>query len=298
MISITKREKSIYKLTVTGSIVNLLLLILKLIAGILGNSAAMIADAVHSISDFATDVIVLFFVRISSKPKDKVHKYGHGKYETLATLVIGVILMFVGLGILYSASTNIVNIIKGNRIETPGLLALLTAIFSVILKEWLFRYTIKKGRKLNSQVVIANAWHHRSDAFSSIGTMFGISGAYLLGSQWAILDSIAAVVVSIFIVKSSFSLIIPSVSELVDAALPTNIEGEIINIASSVPGVIKPHSLYTRRIGNKYAIEMHIFVDGKMNIREAHDIASKVEKLQISKFGSETHVNIHVEPYE
>lgn len=293
-----EREKSIYKVTILGSIVNLVLLIFKFVAGIVGNSAAMLADAVHSLSDFVTDLIVLVFVRISSKPKDSGHEYGHGKYETLATLVIGVVLFAVGIGILFNAVMSIVRVCRGEKLDSPGVFALVAAVLSIISKEWLYRYTVNAGRRLNSQAVVANAWHHRSDAFSSIGTMIGIGGAILLGKDWAVLDPIAAAIVSVFIIKASFKLIASSVGELVDTALPRNVEDEIRSIAASVPGVVQPHELRTRRVGNTYAIEMHILVDGSMPLREAHEIASHVEERLLDKFGQETHVSVHVEPVE
>lgn len=296
MISFSQRERSIYRLTVVGSLVNLLLVAAKLVAGIAGHSAAMVADAVHSISDFATDLVVIVFVRISSSPRDRAHRYGHGKYETLATLVIGVSLLLVGLGLIYGAVRRIVAVIGGERLESPGLAALAVALLSVVAKEWLFRYTIRRGRTLDSQAVVANAWHHRSDALSSVGTAVGVGGAYLLGNRWAVLDPIAAVVVGFFIVGSSFRLITGSVYELVDGALPAEVEREILDLASSVPGVIGPHGLCTRRVGSGYAIEMHILVDGGMNIREAHAVASRVEEALLERFGPATHVNVHVEP--
>ena len=296
MAKVTNREKSIYRVTVLGSVVNLVLLLFKFVAGVAGHSAAMIADAVHSLSDFITDIIVLVFVRISSKPEDRGHEYGHGKYETLATLVIGMELLGVGAGILYDALTSIVAVCRGGEIESPGVIALVAAAVSIVSKEWLYRYTAKVGRSAGSQAVIANAWHHRSDALSSIGTTVGIGGALLLGSRWAVLDPIAAAVVSLFIIRASFKLIGPAVNELVDTALPRDTEQEIIDIAASVPGVIEPHELHTRRVGNAFAIEMHILVDGTMPLSEAHAIATKVEDAIHERFGSGTHVSVHVEP--
>ena len=195
------REAGIYRVTLVGSVVNLLLLVFKFVAGILGHSAAMLADAVHSLSDFVTDIIVIVFVRISSKPEDEGHDYGHGKYETLATAIIGLILLFVGFGILWNGATSIWDFWQGGELKEPGMLALWAALVSILFKELLYQYTVLKGRRLNSQAVVANAWHHRSDALSSIGTAVGIGGAILLGEQWLVLDPLAAVVVSLFIMK-------------------------------------------------------------------------------------------------
>ena len=182
---------------------NALLLVFKFVAGIVGHSAAMLADAVHSTSDFVTDVIVLVFVRISSKPKDKSHDYGHGKYETLAMTIIGVALLAVAIGILYNGVMKIASCLKGETLEAPGMLALWAALLSIVLKEAVYRYSMMKARQLQSQAVEANAWHHRSDALSSIGAAIGIGGAIFLGERWTVLDPVASVIVGLFIVKVS-----------------------------------------------------------------------------------------------
>ena len=296
MSKVSKREKEIYKATIVGSVVNFLLLVFKFVAGILGNSAAMVADAVHSLSDFVTDVIVVVFVRISGKPEDKCHAYGHGKFETLATAVIGIILFFVGLGMFYSAATTIVDVVEGKTLEAPGMLALVAAVLSVLLKELLYRYTVYKGKNLDSQVVIANAWHHRSDAFSSIGTLVGISGAVFLGKSWRILDPIAAVVVSFFVIKVAIQLLKPCLDELLEKSLPAEVENKIIDIILSFPNVSSPHHLRTRRIGNLMAIEVHIRMDGNISLNESHDTATQIEQRLRQEFGDKTHIGIHMEP--
>ena len=219
------REKGIYHVTVVGSGVNFLLLLFKFFAGIVGHSAAMLADAVHSLSDFVTDIIVIVFVRISSKPEDEGHDYGHGKYETLATAIIGIVLLFVGFGILWNGASSIYHFLHGGSLQEPGMLALIAALVSIVFKEALYRYTVFKGKKLNSQAVVANAWHHRSDALSSIGTAVGIGGAILLGNHWRVLDPIAAVVVSFFIMKVAVKLLIPCVDELLEKSLPADAAG-------------------------------------------------------------------------
>ena len=221
------REAGIYRVTFVGSVVNLLLLVFKFVAGILGHSAAMLADAVHSLSDFVTDIIVIVFVRISSKPEDEGHDYGHGKYETLATAIIGLILLFVGFGILWNGAASIWRFWQGEALREPGMLALWAALVSIVSKELLYQYTVFKGRRLNSQAVVANAWHHRSDALSSIGTAVGIGGAILLGEQWLILDPLAAVVVSLFIMKVAVQLLVPCVDELLEKSLPAEVEEKI-----------------------------------------------------------------------
>ena len=290
------REKEIYKVTLVGGAVNLLLLVFKFVAGILGHSSAMIADAVHSLSDFVTDIVVLVFVKISNLPKDKSHDYGHGKYETLALTIIGIALMVVAVSIIVEGATKIAFWLKGGTLESPGMLAFWAAIVSIVLKELTYRYSIIKAKKLNSKAVEANAWHHRSDALSSIGTAVGIGGAIFFGQRWAILDPIASVVVGAFIVKVAFDLLRNGIGDLMEQSLPDKVEDEIIQMVAELPGVIDPHNLRTRRIGNHYAIELHIRMDGDISLREAHDKASEIEDLLRKQYGEETHVAIHVEP--
>ena len=290
------RQKEIYKVTVVGSVVNMLLLVAKFVAGIVGHSAAMIADALHSLSDFVTDIIVVVFVRISGKPADEDHDYGHGKYETLATAIIGIALFGVGVGIFVGGVKDILAVVRGQSLEAPGMIALVAAAVSIVSKEILYRYTIRVGKSLNSQAVVANAWHHRSDAFSSIGVLVGIAGAIFLGEQWRVLDPIAAIVVSLFIAKVAFDLIKPALDELLERSLPADVESKIEQIILSVEGVSSPHHLRTRRIGNNYAIEIHIRMDGNLTLHEAHNITTTVERRLKSEFGAATHIGIHTEP--
>lgn len=290
------REHRIYFVTLMGSVVNIVLLVFKFMAGILGGSAAMIADAVHSLSDFMTDIVVLLFVKISSKPEDKDHDYGHGKYETLATSLIGVALLCVGLYIFYSGAYRTWAAFKGAPIEQPGIVALWAALFSIVMKEWTYRFTVKVGKEVESQAVVANAWHHRSDALSSIGTAVGIGGAIFLGEDWAVLDPIAAVVVSIFIIRTAAMLVSGSLDELLEKSLPDDEERQIEQIVHSEPEVSGMHNLCTRRIGNRIAIEMHLRMPGEISLNESHAHATNIERKLRSHFGERTHINIHVEP--
>jgi cation diffusion facilitator family transporter len=291
-----ERNRQIYKVTLVGGLVNVVLLLFKFVAGIMGHSAAMVADAVHSFSDFVTDVIVIVFVHISGKPKDRSHEYGHGKYETLAMAIIGFALLTVALGIVYGGIVKIVAWVQGQELRAPGMLALWAALLSVVLKEGTFRYSMKEAHKLNSQAVEANAWHHRSDALSSIGTAVGIGGAIFLGDRWTVLDPVASVIVGLFIIKVSFSLLRDGIGDLMEHSLPDEVEQEILQLAASVQGVDEPHDLRTRRIGNHYAIELHILMDGNISLSEAHDKASEVEDLLRQHYGEETHIAVHVEP--
>ena len=297
-LKIMNRTNEIFKVTIIGSVVNVLLLVLKFVAGVLGHSSAMIADAVHSLSDFLTDIVVLVFVKISGKPKDKSHEYGHGKFETLALTIIGLVLVFVALGIISDGVLKIDDFFEGKPLEAPGMLALWAAVASIVLKEAVYRYSIIKARKLDSQALEANAWHHRSDALSSIGTLIGIGGAIFLGQKWVILDPLASVVVGLFIGKVAFGLLKSGVGDLTDKALPESVEQEILKMVSEVENVGNPHNLKTRRVGNHYAIELHIKMDGNITLREAHDKATEIENLLRSKYGKETHVGVHVEPFD
>lgn len=290
------REKKIYRVTFLGSIVNFLLLIFKFAAGIIGHSAAMIADAVHSLSDFITDIIVVVFVHLSSKPQDKEHDYGHGKYETMATVIVGAVLFIVGLGIMKNGASSIWSFIHGETLPEPGMLAFIAAIISIVLKELLYRYTAAKGKELNSEAVTANAWHHRSDALSSIGTAVGIGGAILLGDNWRVLDPIAAVIVSVFIMRVAIKLIAPGLGELMEKSLPEKDEKEIEEILLSFPEVSDPHHLRTRRIGNYCAVDVHVRMDKDMTLEKVHSITVSMESRLRQKLGDHTIINIHVEP--
>ena len=292
------RNKEIYRVTLIGAAVNVVLLLFKFIAGIVGHSAAMVADAVHSLSDFFTDGIVLLFVRISGKPQDKSHDYGHGKYETLSMTLIGLALLAVAIGIIYNGAMKMAAWVSGQHLEAPGLLALWAALLSVVLKEAIYRYSIVKAHQLNSQAVEANAWHHRSDALSSVGTAVGIGGAIFFGERWTVLDPLASVIVGAFIVKVSVTLLRNGIGDLMEQSLPEAVENEMLELVATIPGVVEPHDLRTRRIGNHYAIELHILMDGDLPLREAHDKASEVEALLKSRYGEETHVAVHVEPKE
>ena len=291
-----KREDEIARVTLTGSVVNLLLVGLKAVAGLVGHSAAMISDAVHSLSDFVTDIVVLVFVRVSARPQDEDHDYGHGKYETLATLFIGLALAAAAVGIVVSGAGKLARWLQGEDLPAPGKIALWAALVSIAAKELLFQYTRIKGRHLDSKALEANAWHHRSDALSSIGTAIGIGGAILLGRRWTVLDPLASIVVGAMLVKVAWDLLGPSFGELTDSSLPADTEQEMLAIIRGVPGVEDPHNLRTRRIGNRIAAEVHIRLDGSLPLSEAHEKASEVERCFKDRFGAESHIIVHMEP--
>lgn len=291
-----EREKEIFRVTVWGGIINVVLLVVKFAAGIFGHSAAMIADAVHSLTDFATDVVVLIFVHLGNKPADRGHDYGHGKYETLATAIIGTSLLAVGVLIFCSGAGKTWRVIQGEMLPSPGKVALVAAVASIVLKEWAYRFTVKVGKRCQSEAVVANAWHHRSDALSSVGTMIGVGGAILLGNRWTVLDPLASIVVSVFIVRAAWQLMMESMKELTEASLSDEDEAVITHIAASEPGVSEVHNLRTRRVGNRIAIEMHARMLGSTPLVEAHLHATAIEHRLKEHFGPDTLVSIHLEP--
>lgn len=290
------RDRRIYKVTLTGSIVNMVLLVMKFVAGILGNSAAMVADAVHSLSDFLTDIVVLAFVKLSSKPADHDHDYGHGKYETVATSIIGMALVIVAVMLGWNGVEKIIQAIKGEQLESPGIIAFVAAICSILLKEWVFRITRKVALEVNSQALEANAWHHRSDALSSIGTAIGIGGAVMLGNGWALLDPLAAIVVSVLIFVTAFRLLRQASGELLEESLPRETENKIEQIVYQDPLAKDVHNLHTRRIGSIIAIEMHLRLPGDISLSESHAHATEIEKRLRKEFGDCTHIMLHIEP--
>lgn len=291
-----KREDEIARVTLTGSVVNLLLVGLKAVAGVAGHSAAMVSDAVHSLSDFVTDIVVLVFVRISARPQDESHDYGHGKFETLATLLIGLALAAAAVAIVVSGAVKFARWLQGEDLPAPGKLALWAALVSIVVKELLFQYTRIKGKRLDSGALKANAWHHRSDALSSIGAAIGIGGAIILGDRWTVLDPLASIVVGAMLVKVAWDLLGPSFGELTESSLPADTEREMLDAICSVPGVEDPHNLRTRRIGNRVAAEVHIRLDGSLSLEDAHEKASEVEHRFKERFGAQSHIIVHMEP--
>lgn len=291
-----KREREIYKVTLVGSVGNVVLLTFKFLAAILGHSAAMMADAVHSLSDFITDIIVILFVRVSAKPQDESHDYGHGKFETLASFFVGLALVAAATGIVVSGAVKFASWLRGESLPAPGRLALWAALVSIVVKELLYRYTAHAGRRLDSPAVVANAWHHRSDALSSIGAAIGIGGAILLGDRWTVLDPLASIVVGGMLVKVAVELLRGSMNELTESSLSADTEHEIEEVICSFPDVSEPHNLRTRKIGNRIAIEAHVRMDGATTLHAAHERASAIERRLKERFGAQTHVTIHMEP--
>lgn len=291
-----EREKSISAVTLWGAAANILLSVVKLLAGFAGHSAAMLADALHSLSDLVSDIVVLVAVRISSKGRDKSHDYGHGKFETLATAVVAVMLIVVGAKLLSEGVGKIVSVIHGEVLPVPGMIAFWAAIISILVKELLYQWTAFVGRKHDSQVVIANAWHHRTDALSSVGAALGIGLAVLLGGTWAVLDPVVCCGISIFIFYVAVKMALPALLELTEASLSDEVENEISGLISAVEGVEGVHALKTRRVGPDIIIDAHMVVNPAMSVAEAHHLTVLAENSLRRRFGEGTQISLHVEP--
>ena len=290
------RTAKVTFVTLVGSVVNIILTVFKILAGILGRSTAMIADGIHSLSDLMSDIVVIVFVKISAKGRDKDHDYGHGKFETFATLIISLMLIVVAVNLMSGGINKIRQILDGGEVSSPGMIALWAAVASIVLKEILYRYTIIQGKALNSPMMIANAWHHRSDAFSSVGSLLGIAGAIFLGDKFVILDPITGCVISIFILVMAVKMSVPAIKELLDVSLPDDVEEKIEATAKSVKGVVDLHELKTRREGPGIIMEGHLVLDSEISLKEAHDISKKVEESLRKEFGTETQISLHLEP--
>jgi cation diffusion facilitator family transporter len=277
--------------------VNIALAGLKLAAGLLGRSQALVADAVHSLSDFGTDFAVLLGLRLSAKPRDSDHAYGHGKYETLAAAVIGLSLGAVALQIASTAIRRIFLAAQGQPIPEPALFAFWAAIASILVKEALYHATLRVAHATGSAALEANAWHHRSDALSSIATAAGVGTAAILGRDWLILDPIAALFVSLFLLRVAWRILRQQLGDLTDRSLDPGICEEILAMARGIPGIVEPHNLRTRMVGRIPVIDLHIRLRADLPLREAHDTASTLERALRQRFGKETIANLHLEPY-
>ena len=292
------REKEIYRVTIAGTVVNVLLTVFKFAAGVLGASAAMIADAVHSLSDLLTDFVVLLFVKLSSRPADSDHPYGHGKYETLASAMVAIALLAAGGVLLSEGVQKIVAAIHGEQLVMPGKIALWAALVSIAAKEGVYWITIAVAKRVDSSALRANAWHHRTDALSSVATALGIGCALLFGGKWAILDPIAAVLVSVFILIAAAKLLYEAVQDLLEKSLPKEVEQEIREIVEADHDMSELHNLRTRRVGTNYAIEMHLRMRGSTSLYEAHRHSMLLEQRLRERFGQDTLISIHLEPYK
>lgn len=294
---VTQRSQRAQKATWIGFSTNAILTILKISAGILGNSSAMLADGVHSLSDFITDIVVLLGFKLTSKPEDSDHNYGHGKYETVSTLIVGGILFYAGVNIFKHASLSIYKVvILGESIAKPLPLAIAIAFVSIISKESLFRYTKKIGEEIDSSALIANSWHQRSDAISSVGTFIGVGAAYILGENWVVLDPLAALIVSGLIFKVAFEILKSALHELIDGALESEDVKYIEEKIKESEGIRDYHNLRTRRLGSKKVIEAHLIFDENMSLQDAHAYSDRLEGVLKSRFNESSIITFHLEP--
>jgi len=289
--SMTTSFRAARSVTVVGALVNTILILLKFFAGIFGSSQALIADAVHSVSDLFTDVVVLLGIRIGRKPPDERHPFGHARIETLASTIVGIALITTALYLGIKASLNIYH---HNEYYPTGL-ALIAAVVSIALKEAIFHYTVHTGRRIKSQLIIANAWHHRSDALSSVAVLLGVAGTRIKPS-WHILDSFAALLVSFFIVKVGLEILRIALREFIDTAPKPEIISKIEQCALTVDGVLDTHDLRVRTSGGFYQMEIHIVVDGQLTVAEGHRIAKAVESCLVKDVDNLDRIIVHVDP--
>lgn len=297
-MDIEARTKEAMRITVAGAAVNTALLLLKAAAGLLGNSQAMVADAVHTFSDLTTDLAVVIGMRFASKPRDADHAYGHGKYEAIAAAVVGIAILLVAIKIAMGAMGGISALLGGTPVPVPSPYAFWVAIASIVVKELLYRRTVVVGDRIQSAAVLANAWHHRSDALSSLGTAAGIGMAVFLGEKWVIMDSIAALLVSLVLLKVACTIIHEQMGELADRALPEETCREIEEIALRFPHISHPHNLRTRMVGRTMVLDLHVRVDPDMRVADAHAIITQLESRLCEHFGDSTLTCIHIEPCE
>lgn len=289
----SSREAYVRKVTWIGFFVNILLSGLKFASGYFGRSQALIADAIHSLTDSTTDIAVIAGSHYWSRPPDENHPYGHRRLETLVTIFIGFMLVAAGIGIGWEAISSL----HEEHSSPPGWIALGAALVSILCKEILYRWTAFASRKIKSPALAANAWHHRTDAISSVPVLIAVGGA-LLFPTWSFLDHVGAVVVSIFILHSAIKIIWPGISELIDVGAPEQIKAKIKNIACMNAKVQEVHAVRTRYISSGIQVDMHIVVDGSKSVREGHDIADEVESRIIEGIPEVLDVIIHVDPPE
>ncbi len=296
MLDTHKNTRAI-RITLLGLWFNIALAVIKIVAGSAGMSIAVVADGIHTLSDTISDIVAIMGLKISQKPQDDSHHYGHGKFETLAAAIIGLLIFAAGMGIGYTSVMKFSAILSGKDVESPRLIVLSAVLLSIIIKEWMYRLTSFYGKKLKSQVLIANAWHHRTDVLSSLAVFIGIGSIFLLGDSFYILDPLSAIIVSLFVIKVSVNIVLNAINELLEKSIPADDIEKIRMAVLSADGVIGMHKLKTRKIGNNIAVELHILVDKDLNIVHAHNIASDVERKIRSDFGPDTFITVHTEPY-
>lgn len=295
-LSAQDRVKQTEKITYICMLGNIALAVLKILTGIFGASAAMIADGVHSFSDLVTDIVLIVGVRLGSAPEDEEHPYGHGRFETFSSLIIALVLILAAFWLFYGGVKAVYASFKGALLPAPYYISLIMAVISIIAKEAMYRYTVRVGRRINSTALISNAWHHRSDAFSSLGVLVGVAGAMFLGPKWRLLDPLTAAFVSLFIAAVGFKIFKMAVSEFLDAALPKSSLDTIKKICLSVEDVQNPHEIKTRKVGYRAVIELHIDFPKETPFETVHTKMSEIEEKLKAEFGEGSIISIHPEP--
>ena len=285
-------EKTAMKVSKVGIVANLVLTLFKLLAGVIAHSGAMVSDAIHSASDVFSTIVVIIGIRISSKASDKDHPYGHERLECVASIVLATVLAVTGLGIGYSAVSKIAGG-DYSQLAVPGILALVAAIVSILVKESMFHYTRIYAKRIDSGALMADAWHHRSDALSSVGAMIGIAGARI---GFPILDPIASLVICLFIEKAAYDIFMDAVDKMVDKACDEEVETKLRECALAQEGVLGVDLLHTRVFANKIYVDIEIRVDGDKKLRESHGIAERVHDAIEQTFPKVKHIMVHVNP--
>lgn len=290
--SVQDYEKVAMKVSKVSIAANIVLTLIKLLAGVIAHSSAMVSDAIHSASDVFSTIVVIIGIKISSKKSDKDHPYGHERMECVAAIVLATILCATGLGIGYAAVRKIVGGDYAN-LTVPGALALAAAILSIIVKEGMYQYTRIYAKKIDSGALMADAWHHRSDALSSVGALIGIAGARM---GFPILDPVASVVICLFIEKAAYEIFMDAVDKMVDKACDDEVEKALGECALTQEGVLGVDLLHTRVFGNKIYVDIEIRVDGDKKLREAHAVAERVHDAIEQTFPKVKHIMVHVNP--
>ena len=291
--STAQQAQAVQRVTAWSLAVNLMLSGIKCIVGFVGNSQALVADAVHSLSDSATDIAVLIGAPYWSAPADPEHPHGHSRIETMITFFIGTVLVAVGLGLIYNALVTI----QASHKTIPGWSVLVTACISIVSKELLYRWTVVVGVRLKSSALIANAWHHRSDGFSSIPVALAVVGMRLY-PDWTYLDHVGALMVSLLILQASWKILWPALNELMDAGATGEQREKLLKLIVTIDGVKGTHALRTRRVGNGLQVDLHLLVDPKLTVEKGHSIASLVKERLLKEGDQVIDVLIHVEPYQ
>ncbi len=292
-----EQEKALKKVTWLGMIINIILVIIKFLAGFFAHSQVLIADAVHSFSDLATDLALLIGVRYWNAPADKDHPHGHAKIETMVTMFIGIALFLVGIGLIKTAVHSIDLLINGGNIPKPGAAAFIAALLSIISKEWLYWKTVDVGKKVHSSAIMANAWHHRSDALSSIPAALAVLAVLLFGEKYTFLDPVGTIFVSLMLIYASFGILRPTWSILLDHGISPDALKQIETSVRGMKDVSGVHKIRSRFIGNeKFAVDLHIQVDGQMPVIQAHSLSHQIQKMLQQTNPEIVDVVIHIEP--